>query len=150
MMNGRCFPIGALAVCGALLISTTAHAADAPAVVLEIRDDPAGGKTATATLRIPAPPEAVRAVLRDYERWPDLFDGRFEMVRLERRDGRAVTDLRIKRSPLPGTMRLVCETRELPTGEMITSLIEGDFKSYRRHWTFVRRRTAGPCTRARR
>jgi ribosome-associated toxin RatA of RatAB toxin-antitoxin module len=104
---------------------------------LEIRDDPAGGKTATATLHIPAPPESVRAVLSDYERWPDLFDGRFRIAKLERRGKGALTDLRISRLPLPGTMRLVCETQELPTGEMVTSLVEGDFKRYRRRWTFV-------------
>jgi hypothetical protein len=105
--------------------------------VLEIHDDPAGGKKATATVSIQAPPEAVRAVLSDYERWPDLFDGRFRIAKLERLDGRVVTDLLIDRSPLPGEMRLVCETRELPNGEIVTSLIEGDFKRYLRRWRFV-------------
>lgn len=113
------------------------YAADAPVTVLEIRDDPAGGKKALATLRIAAPPDAVRAVLRDYERWPDLFDGRFRMAKLERLDGRVVTDLLINRSPLPGEMRLLCETRELPGGDIVTSLIEGDFRRYRRQWRFA-------------
>jgi len=119
------------------VVGLTAQAADAPATELEIHDDPAGGKKATATVRIQAPPEAVRAVLSDYERWPDLFDGRFRIAKLERLDGRVVTDLLIDRSPLPGEMRLVCETRELPTGEIVTSLIEGDFKRYLRRWRFV-------------
>lgn len=48
-----------------------------------------------------------------------------------------MTDLLIDRSPLPGKIRLVCETRELPTGEIVTSLIEGDFKRYLRRWRFV-------------
>ena len=126
-----------LAVCCALSAPTGVRAAEAPATVLEIRDDPAGGKKATATLRIAAPPDAVRAVLGDYERWPDLFGGRFRLAKLERLDGRVVTDLLIERSPLPGTMRLLCETRELPGGEIVTSLIEGDFKRYLRRWRFV-------------
>lgn len=119
------------------VVGLTAQAADAPATELEIHDDPAGGKKATATVRIQAPPEAVRAVLSDYERWPDLFDGRFRIAKLERLDGRVVTDLLIDRSPLPGAMRLVCETRELPNGEIVTSLIEGDFTRYLRRWRFV-------------
>lgn len=136
-MNGGIGSRAAWAICGALLTGTAVCAADAPVTVLEIRDDPAGGKRALATLRIAAPPDAVRAVLRDYERWPDLFDGRFRMAKLERLDGRVVTDLLINRSPLPGEMRLLCETRELPGGDIVTSLIEGDFRRYRRQWRFA-------------
>jgi len=124
-------------IIGIAVIGGAALAADMPSTMLEIHDDPAGGKKATATLRIAAPPDAVRAVLSDYERWPDLFDGRFRMAKLERLDGRVVTDLLIKRLPLPGEMRLLCETRELPGGEIVTSLIEGDFKRYYRRWRFV-------------
>lgn len=125
-------------VAGCMLLGgTITLAEDVPAAVLEIHDDPGGGKKAVATVFIQAPPGAVRAVLSDYERWPDLFDGRFRIARLERLDGRVVTDLRIKRVPLPGTMRLVCETRELPDGQIVTSLIEGDFKRYVRRWRFV-------------
>ena len=136
-MNGRISPVAVLVACGVLCVGTATHAADAPATVLDIHDDPAGGKRAVATLRIAAPPDAVRAVLNDYERWPDLFDGRFRIAKLERLEGRVVTDLLIDRSPLPGELRLLCETRELPNGEMVTSLIEGDFKRYRRQWRFV-------------
>jgi len=136
-MNVTISSVAVLAVCGALLVSAGVQAADVPATVLEIHDDPAGGKKATATLRIAAPPDAVRAVLSDYERWPDLFDGRFRIAKLERLEGRVVTDLLIDRSPLPGEMRLLCETRELPGGEIVTSLIEGDFKRYRRQWRFM-------------
>lgn len=136
-MNVRIPLMAVLAVCCALPAPTGVRAAEAPSTVLEIRDDPAGGKKATATLRIAAPPDAVRAVLGDYERWPDLFGGRFRLAKLERLDGRVVTDLLIDRSPLPGAMRLLCETRELPGGEIVTSLIEGDFKRYLRRWRFV-------------
>lgn len=143
MMNVRISPVAVLAVCCALLAPIGVRAADAPATVLEIHDDPAGGKNAVATLRIAAPPDAVRAVLSDYERWPDLFGGRFRLAKLERLDGRVVTDLLIDRSPLPGKIRLVCETRELPTGEIVTSLIEGDFKRYLRRWRFVPEMNSG-------
>lgn len=136
-MNARMLSGGVLIVCCAMFAGMLVHAGDAPATELEIHDDPAGGKKATATVRIQAPPEAVRAVLSDYERWPDLFDGRLRIAKLERLDGRVVTDLLIDRSPLLGTMRLVCETRELPNGEIVTSLIEGDFTRYLRRWRFV-------------
>lgn len=141
-------PVPALLAC-LLFATAVAHAEEAlPATVLEIRDDPGGGKRAVATLRIAAPPDAVRAVLGDYERWPDLFAGRFRMARLERLDGRVVTDLRIKRAPLPGTMRLLCETRELPDGEIVTRLIEGDFKRYVRRWRLAAE-TGGGAVRTR-
>ena len=106
-------------------------------MVLDIQDHPAGGKIAVATLRIPAPPDAVRAVLNDFEHWPELFDGRFQLVKLDRQIGRVVTDLHIKRAPLPGYLRMVCETRDLPNGEIVTSLIEGDFRRYLRRWRLV-------------
>lgn len=137
MTNIATLRISLAAVCLVGAVGLPAQAADAPAMELEIHDDPAGGKKAVATLRIAAPPDAVRAVLSDYERWPDLFDGRFRIVKLERLDGRVVTDLLIDRSPLPGELRLLCETRELPNGEIITSLIEGNFTRYLRRWRFV-------------
>lgn len=115
-------------------VGASALAAGASETVLEIGDDPAGGKRAVATLRIPAPPDAVRAVLNDFEHWPELFDRRFELVGLDRQADRVVTDLRVKSTPLPGTLRLRCETRTLPNGEIVTSLIEGDFRRYLRRW----------------
>lgn len=126
-----------LMACAALAVPSGARAAEDPATVLEIHDDPAGGKKAVATLRIPAPPEAVRAVLNDFDRWPELFAGRFQLVKLDRQADRVVTDLRIKSTPLPGMLRLVCETRDLPNGEIVTSLIEGDFRRYVRRWRLV-------------
>jgi len=126
-----------LAVCGTLLSGSVVLAAEDPGIVLDVQSDPSGGKRAVATLRVPAPPDAVRAVLNDFEHWPELFDGRFVLVKLDRQDGRVVTDLRIKRTPLPGHLRLLCETRDLPNGEIVTSLIEGNFRHYRRRWRLV-------------
>jgi polyketide cyclase/dehydrase/lipid transport protein len=137
MTNITTLRISLAAVCLAGAVGLQAQAADAPATELEIHDDPAGGKKAVATLRIAVPPDAVRAVLSDYERWPDLFDGRFRIAKLERLEGRVVTDLLIDRSPLPGKLRLLCETKELPNGEIVTSLLEGNFTRYLRRWRFV-------------
>ena len=137
MLNARILSGSVLIACGALLAGSAVLAAEGPAAVLDIQDDPAGGKKASATLRLPVPPYAVQAVLTDYEHWPALFDGRFRLARLERFEGGAVTDLLIDRSPLPGEMRLVCETRQMPNGELVTRLLEGDFKRYLRRWRFV-------------
>ena len=136
-MSVKILSVARLAMCGALLAASAVLAAEDPPPVLDVQSDPAGGKRAVATLRIPAPPDAVRAVLNDFEHWPELFDGRFELVKLDRQAGRVVTDLRIKRSPLPGHLRLLCETRDLPNGEIVTSLIEGNFRHYRRRWRLV-------------
>ena len=127
----------------AVIVGVPVHAGDPPDTVLRIDDDPAGGKRAVATLRIAAPPHAVRAVLSDYDHWPELFNGRFRMAKLERMTGRVVTDLLITRWPLPGEMRLLCETRELPDGDIVTSLITGNFKRYRRHWRFIPEMSGG-------
>jgi ribosome-associated toxin RatA of RatAB toxin-antitoxin module len=120
-----------------LLGGAAVLAGEIPAAVLDIHDDPAGGKRAVATVHIEAPPEAVRAVLNDFARWPELFGGRFQLVKLERQPDRVVTDLRIRSTPLPGTLQLVCETRNLPNGDIVTSLIEGDFRRYRRRWRLI-------------
>lgn len=136
-MNGGISLVLGLGACCALSVGAMAQAAEDPVAVLEIQDDPAGGKKAVATLRIPAPPEAVRTVLNDFDRWPELFAGRFQLVKLDRQADRVVTDLRITSTPLPGTLRLVCETRNLPNGEIVTSLIEGDFRRYLRRWRLV-------------
>jgi ribosome-associated toxin RatA of RatAB toxin-antitoxin module len=104
---------------------------------LEIDHEPAGGLQAFATVWIPAPPEAVRAVLNDFEHWPELFGGRIQVVQLDRQPDRVVTTLLIKRTPLPGALRLVCETKDLPNGDIVTNLIAGDFRRYQRRWRLV-------------
>lgn len=73
MTNIATLRISLAAVCLVGAVGLPGQAADAPATELKIHDDPAGGKKAVATLRIAASPDAVRAVLSDYERWPDLF-----------------------------------------------------------------------------
>lgn len=115
-------------------VASPTRAANDSVPRLEIRTEPSGGVLATAILHLPVPPRIVLAVLTDYEHWPELFGHRFRIARLERTEGRVVTDLQIKRSPFPGELRLLCETKRLPDGELVTSLIEGDFKRYVRRW----------------
>ena len=74
---------------------------------LEVRIEPTGGVRAVATLRLQAPPGIVQAVL---------------------------TDLYIKHALLPGERRLLCESRELSDGGLVTTLVAGDFKQYHRTW----------------
>jgi ribosome-associated toxin RatA of RatAB toxin-antitoxin module len=102
-----------------------------------------GGMRVFAVVWLPAPPETVRAVLTDYDRWPELFPGRFRVTAIRREPDRVLTDLQINRSPLPGTLRLLCETRSLPDGSLVTSLVEGDFLQYRRRWVLAEERAGG-------
>lgn len=110
-----------------------AAAAAEPAYTLHI-DAEGAGMHAHGVVWLPASPETVRAILTDYERWPDLFPGRFEVTGIDRRPDRVLTDLTIRRWPLPGTLRLLCETRIAPDGSLLTSLVAGDFQQYRREW----------------
>jgi hypothetical protein len=107
--------------------------ADDP-VQLEVRTEPAGGVRAAATLRLQAPPGIVQTVLTDYEKWPELFGVRMRLAHLERREDRVLTDLYIKHALLPGERRLLCESRELSDGGLVTTLVAGDFKQYHRTW----------------
>ena len=127
--------VPAVFLLSAVLPEALGLAADERPFTLNIETVDGGGFHARATLHVPAPPDAVRAVLTDYERWPQLFAGRFRITKIERREGRVLTDLQIKRFPLPGEMRLLCETRE-SAGDLMTSLVEGDFSRYERRWTF--------------
>jgi hypothetical protein len=121
-----------------------------PEPTLRIVRDAAGGFHATATLRLPGSPAAVRAVLTNYEEWPALFAGRVRIVQLQRHRDRVVTDLMIRRSPLPGELRLLCETTVGPDGGLVTTLLDGDFRHYARRWTFQAEsedpRSAGPAS----
>ena len=101
---------------------------------LEVRVEPTGGVRAVATLRLQAPPGIVQTVLTDYEKWPELFGVRMRLAHLERREDRVLTDLYIKHALLPGERRLLCESRELSDGGLVTTLVAGDFKQYHRTW----------------
>lgn len=108
-------------------------AADDPAK-LEVHTEPAGGVRAVATLRLQAPPGIVQTVLTDYAKWPELFGVQMRVARIDQHEDRVLTDLYIKHTLLPGERRLLCESRELPDGGLVTTLVAGDFKRYRRTW----------------
>ncbi len=101
---------------------------------LVVRTDPSGGVRATATVSFPARPEILQAILTDYAKWPELFEVRMRVADLEIREGRALTDLRIEHTLLPGERRLLCESQALPGGGLVTELKGGDFKRYHRVW----------------
>lgn len=108
-------------------------AAEDPAK-LEVRTERDGGVRAVATLRLQAPPGIVQTVLTDYAKWAELFGVHMRLAHLERRDDRVLTELYIKHTLLPGERRLLCESRELPDGGLVTTLVAGDFKQYNRTW----------------
>lgn len=128
-----------LGLCGAGPAAARASPAGSPIAtegvrVLDVQPDPAGGVRATATIGVPVAPAILQAVLTDYARWPELFEVRMRLINVEWRDGRAVTDLRIRHALLPGERRLLCESRALPNGGLLTTLLGGDFKRYQRTW----------------
>ncbi|MGQ0810422.1 MAG: SRPBCC family protein [Nitrospiraceae bacterium] len=102
--------------------------------ILDVHPDSGGGVRATATVTFPVSPAVVLAVLTDYPRWPDLFEVRMRMARIEEHDGRTTTDLSIQHSLLTGERRLVAESHALPGGGLVTDLKAGDFKRYHRVW----------------
>ena len=103
-------------------------------VMLDVRVEPTGGVRATATVLFPVEPAVIQRLLSDYAHWPDLFDVRMRIAELREQDGKAFTDIRIDHSLLPGERRLMCESRALPGGGLLTELKGGDFKQYRRLW----------------
>ena len=109
-----------------------AGALEEPALVVQTL--PGGAVRASATLHFPVPRALLHAVLTDYAHWPDLFDVRMKLIRFEPHEGGAVTDLAIQHLLLPGERRLVCDSQETPDGGLVTSLIGGDFRQYRRVW----------------
>lgn len=118
----------AVAVCPPVLAA--AHDPDS----LEVRSDPNGGVRATATLHLPVPPSVAQQVLTDYEGWPGLFGVQMRLARVDRQPDRVVTEVYVRHPILPGESRLLCESRELPEGGLVTRLIEGDFRRYLRTW----------------
>lgn len=121
-----------LLIPGFSTIPSLANAGEAE--TLKVQPDPNGGLHATATLHLPVPPAVVQQVLTDYERWGSLFGVSMRLLRVERLPDRVVTDVYLSHPILPGESRLLCESRELPGGGLVTTLIEGDFKRYQRKW----------------
>jgi hypothetical protein len=101
---------------------------------IEVASEPGGGVRATARLHFDVPPSVIQQVLTDSENWPKLFGTPTRLASVDRRADRVVTDVYIRHPILPGERRLLCETRVLPEGGLVTSLIEGDFIRYLRTW----------------
>jgi hypothetical protein len=101
---------------------------------LDIQVLPDGLARVYARLELPGPPEIARAVLTDYEHWPDLFPPGLRIVGIRREAHGVITDLWASRHILPGELHLITETREPTPGLLETTLIEGDFHRYTRSW----------------
>lgn len=101
---------------------------------LNVQVEPTGGVRAKATVFFPVEPAIIQRLLTDYAHWPDLFEVRMRIAELKEQNGNAFTDIRIHHALLPGERRLMCESRSLPGGGLLTELKGGDFKQYRRVW----------------
>jgi hypothetical protein len=119
---------------GALLLAGPMRVVAGEPVALDVRIQATGGVKATATVFFPVEPLVIQRLLTDYAHWPDLFDVRMRIAELREQDGRAFTDIRIDHSLLPGERRLLCVSRVLAGGGLLTELSGGDFKQYRRLW----------------
>jgi hypothetical protein len=114
---------------------------------LTVNTDPGGGVRATATIVFPAKPEVLQAILTDYPHWPELFETRMRMARIERNGDRTITEIVIDHTLLPGERRLLSESYAPSDGGLITDLRGGDFKRYHRVWK-LRNEAGGSQTRA--
>ncbi|MCC2639674.1 MAG: hypothetical protein K0S45_87 [Nitrospira sp.] len=101
---------------------------------LVVQPDPAGGVRATATLLFPGSPAILHSILTEYRKWPELFETPMRLAHLEEQDDRVLTEFYISHALLPGEQRLLCESKTLPGGGLVTDLMGGDFKRYRRMW----------------
>ena len=120
-----------------LLCSDPGWSLAAEPVVLDVRKEPTGGVKAMATILFPVEPAIIQRLLTDYAHWPELFDVQMRMAEIREQDGAVFTDIRINHALLPGERRLLCESRSLPGGGLLTELRGGDFKQYRRVWTLA-------------
>lgn len=130
-----------LSTCPMVLVACPAAIATAGEVgsvqllrALVVQPDPAGGVRATATLLFPGSPAVLQSILSEYRKWPELFETQMRLAHLEERDGLVLTELYISHALLPGEHRLLCESRALPGGGLVTDLKGGDFKRYHRMW----------------
>lgn len=89
---------------------------------------------ASANFRVKADPADIQSVITNYEQWPDLFDTDIRITKVERQEGRVVTELLVSHLLLFSTKRLLCENKEIPGGGLTTTKLEGDFKRYDRTW----------------
>ena len=94
-----------------------------------------GGFRAFSTFQVAADASTVQSVITDYEQWPELFDTDLRITKVERLEGRVVTELFVSHLLVPGEKRLLCENRELPGGGLQTTRLDGDFSRYTRRWT---------------
>jgi hypothetical protein len=117
-----------------LMLSISMPAWAGNPATLDVQVEAAGGVRAKATIVFPVEAAIIHGLLTDYAHWPDLFDVRMRVAELREQDGTAFTDIRIDHSLLPGERRLLCESRALPGGGLLTELKGGDFKQYRRVW----------------
>ncbi len=101
---------------------------------LVVQPDPDGGIRATATLLFPGGPAVLHSILSEYRKWPELFETQMRVAQVEEREGGVLTDIYISHALLPGEQRLLCESRVLPGGGLITDLKGGDFIRYHREW----------------
>jgi hypothetical protein len=101
---------------------------------LVVQPDPAGGVRATATLLFPGSPAVLHSILTEYRKWPELFETPMRLAHLEERNDRVLTEFYISHALLPGEQRLLCESKALPGGGLVTDLKGGDFKRYHRMW----------------
>lgn len=113
---------------------TAARQHDSHLQDLSVQTQQTGGVRATATLLFPGNPSILQAILTDYPKWPELFETRMRVARVDERDGRVVTEVFISHALLPGERRLLCESQVLPGGGLVTDLKGGDFKQYHRVW----------------
>ena len=119
---------------GAILLGGPVWVGASDLVSLDVQAQPTGGVKATATVFFPVEPAIIQRLLTDYAHWPELFEVRMRIAELREQDGKVFTDIRIDHSLLPGERRLMCESRSLAGGGLLTELKGGDFKQYRRVW----------------
>ncbi len=106
----------------------------APGAKLETQTDPGGGVRAHAVVLLPANRLVVQRVLTDFARWPELFETKMRMAKVDGRDDHVVTELFIAHPILPSESRLLSDNRLHPDGMLTTTFLEGDFKRYARTW----------------
>jgi hypothetical protein len=101
---------------------------------LDVQAQPTGGVRAKASVVFPVEPTVIQRLLTDFAQWPDLFAVPMRIAELREQDGIAFMDIRIDHSLLPGERRLLCESRPVAGGGLLTEMTGGDFKQYRRLW----------------